>query len=575
MQRPASTSSPGATTTATTTTTAAAAAAAAVATAPDGTVMLPAPLALQATVLSQPVFFPSFGDEMADIAEEGDILFPVLGDPWRRVCHASQQAPRRSSSSAGAPSPPPPSPPPLSLCASTSFCVRPALTLPRKVGVSLAGEEFRALLCLRNSAAYELSQVHLNVGVAQPSTPVRRVVLRRTLARLPPRSHYTVVAAVSLGEASTYTLAVAADYSDPSERQRQLTWSSTLKAEQPVAEAVPRSLRAVRQALSPWTPSGGDVDVDVGAAAARAYTVYRLCIGLRNMSTVPLCLTDYELVLPPVTHHSGAAVFCSEAAPVTPHVAALLHPSDTHSLVFPIGILREELRHATVVHGRGGVATRLLSPRLASLGSVRWRWCRAGGEVGAVQSSPLRLEQLLAESEVELGITRVSAGAAPVLLAGSPVTVHVVVVNHSDVHRYDIAVKVRVGHLAPQWLYTGPTVRLLGHLDPQSRVEFVLTLLPWQAGWLHIRRDALEVVDARMMEAVLWPPSTTSTTASSQQQLVVADRGIASDTAAGVDAGDSTAAPAAPAATLPVVASATITATAPPDADTLCHVLVF
>ncbi|KAG5487509.1 hypothetical protein LSCM1_07464 [Leishmania martiniquensis] len=587
----------------------------------DATVMLTAPLGLQATVLSQPTFFPSLGEGLGDLTEEGDILFPVLGDPWSRV--RCRQAPSRRPRSPPAASAPPTrevAATPVNVCLSAYFCVQPVLTLPRKMGALLASEVFRALLCFHNAASYSLTQAHFHVGVAQPASLLRRVVLRRTVVTLLPKSHYTIVASVPLSEASTYALTVTVNYYDPSGRQRQLTWNSAFKTEQPIVEAQPRCLRCVRSTwMVPKGKTGGGDDREselCSPTSSRTYALYQLSIGLKNMSSVPLHLVAAELILPTLTHRHGAALFCEmEAADrhvvsakerkncdVAPSASApvLLMPGDTHSALFTVGILREELRCAAVVHGRGGVMARLLSPRLASLGHVRWAWCRANGETGAAQSAPLRVEQLLAETEVALRVTHVTAASAahPLataaleggdaaagphghrtlheqassahLLAGSPVTVHFKVLSHSSVHRYDMAVKVRVERLAPQWLYTGPTVRLLGLLDPASSVTFSLTLLPWQAGWLSLARDAIELVDARMPEAVLWPPPATATL---HPVSAESDAALGPAARTNSDRAEATG-PATLVATVPEIAAVALKALPAADAELLCDVLV-
>ncbi|TPP43009.1 hypothetical protein CGC20_9390 [Leishmania donovani] len=598
----------------------------------SGTAMLTAPLGLQATVLSQPSFFPSLGEDLGDIAEEGDILFPVLGDPWSRVRRGQPPCSRLTSTSTASPQQQRTREAvtmPVNLCFSTSLCVQPVLTLPRKMGALLASEVFRALLCFHNAANYSLTQAHFHVGVAQPSAPLRRALLRCTVETLPPKSHYTLVAAVPLSEASTYALAVAVDYYDPSERQRQLKWSSTFKTEQPIMEVQPRFLRYVRPT---WTsaedqPDGSDNDNESelhSSTSSRAYALYQLSVGLKNMSSVPLCLADSKLVLPSLTHHRGAAVFrevvasggrvesaklqncCSTSSTAAEEsrvpAPVLLMPGDTHLLLFTVGILLEELRHATVVHGRGGLMTRRLSPRLASLGYVQWTWCRANGETGTARSAQLRVKELLAEAEVELRVTRVIAESAAhpskrppssstttledgdfaaadphyhalhkqtppaPLLAGSPVTAHFKVVNHSNVHRYDVAVKVRVERLAPQWLYAGPTVRLLGLLESASSLTFSLTLLPWQAGWRSISRDAIELVDARTSQAVLWPPSATVLLQSVSGESDVVLGKAASVSGDKADAHED----ATLAATAPAIAAVAMKALPAADADTLC-----
>ncbi|CAG9567757.1 Protein_of_unknown_function_(DUF974)_-_putative [Leishmania major strain Friedlin] len=607
----------------------------------DGTAMLTAPLGLQATVLSQPSFLPSLGEDLGDVTEEGDILFPVLGDPWSRVQRGQPPCSRLTSTSTASPQQQQqqqqptrgPVTMPVNLCFSTSICVQPVLTLPRKMGALLASEVFRALLCFHNAANYSLTQARIHVGVAQPPAPLRRALLRCTVETLPPKSHYTLVAAAPLSEASTYALAVAVDYYDPSGLQRQLKWNSTFKTEQPIMEVQPRFLRYVRPT---WTlakdqPDGSENDSESeprSSTASRAYALYQLSIGLKNMSSVPLSLTDSKLVLPSLTHHRGAAVFrevvasdgrvesvqlrkcCStsstaaEASRVPAPV--LLMPGDTHLLLFTVGILLEELRHATVVHGRGGLMTRRLSPRLASLGYVQWTWRRANGETGTARSAPLRVKELLAEAEVELCVTHVIAESAAhpstrppsskttasedgdvaaadphhhalhqqtppaPLLAGLPVTAHFKVVNHSNVHRYDVAIKVRVERLAPQWLYTGPTVRLLGLLESASSLTFSLTLLPWQAGWRSISRDAIELVDARTLQAILWPPSATALLQSVSGESDVALGKAASISGDKADGREE----ATMAATAPAIAAVAMKALPAADADTLCDVLV-
>ncbi|KAG5486605.1 hypothetical protein CUR178_07972 [Leishmania enriettii] len=598
-----------------------------IAAASDGTVMLTAPLGLQAAVLSQPSFFPSLGEEFSDITEEGDILFPVLGDPWSRVrCCQTPHRRHRSPPAASLPLTRDAVTMSVNTCFSTYFCVQPVLTLPRKLGVLPASEVFRALLCFHNAANYSLTQAQFHVGIVQPSSLLRRVLLRRSVATLLPKSHYTIVAAVPLSEASTYALAVTVNYSDPSGRQRQLSWSTAFKTEQPIVETQPRRLRCVR---STWTApkddegGGDDRESDLRSpASSRAYALYQLSIGLENMSSVPLHLVASELILPSLTHRRGAAVFREIVATdghresaklhnscrITPTATekanasspVLLMPGDTHSLLFTIGILREELRCAAVVHGRGGTMKRLLSPRLASLGHVRWTWCRANGETGTAQSAPLRVEQLLAESEVELRVTHVTAesaahpsataaleggdaaaghrdhrilheqtSSAPILSA-SPVTAHLQVVSHSSVHQFDMVVKVRVERLAPQWLYTGPTVRLLGLLDPASSVTFSLTLLPWQAGWLSISRDAIELVDARMPEVVLWPPPATAVL---HPVPVGSDTALSPSVSINGDTSDESGA-ATLMATAPAIAAVALKALPAADADMLCDVLV-
>jgi hypothetical protein len=685
----------------------AAAAAAEAASAPDGTAMLSAPLGLQASVLSQPSFYPSLGEDMGDVVEEGDILFPVLGDPWSRVrcCTAESRIPQNadvalttsaaiidnvkgdtdegddtyntaspSNDAAAAVSPtalsavpsstnaarstrsttPQPTvaarayPLPTSLSSSTALCVQPVLTLPRKVGVSLASEVFRALLCFRNAATYPLSQAVFHIGVAQPPAPLRRALLRRTVPTLPPKSNYTIVAAVPLSEASNYLLAVAVDYNDPSGRQRNLSWSSTLKTEQPVMEVQPRRLASLRPSLL------------ASPSSSRMYARYQLTLGLRNMSSVPVVMTAVELILPSLSYHNGKPLLCdlTPAAPTQDRgdgsgsklhrtqvdrnvqatasslPASLLLPGDTLTLVYVVGVYLEELRHATVVHGQGGVTTKLLSPRLTSFGQVQWTWCRANGETGTARSAPLRVEQLVAEPDVTLRVTAVvpattaaarteaaavngsgssggggafaaltetavdpaplptfnedsqlpspSHGASALsllpsspslLLAGSPVTIRLALHNHSTAHRYDVALKVRVERLAPQWLYTGPTVRLLGLLEPASVLNFALTLLPWQAGVLQVVQSALEVVDAQMPEAVLWPPSSTSLLQPVEGQTF----GLSS--AAAVNAGaegvnNSSSGRPMFVATVPAVAQTAMKAALPPDGGVLCEVLV-
>ncbi|CBZ23306.1 uncharacterized protein [Leishmania mexicana MHOM/GT/2001/U1103] len=602
--------------------------------------MLTAPLGLQATVLSQPLFFPSLGEDLGDIAEEGDILFPVLGDPWSRVrrgqppCSCPTSTPMASSAQQQQQQPTREAVTiPVNLYFSTSFCVQPVLTLPRRMSALLASEVFRALLCFHNTANYSLTQARFHVGVAQPPAPLRRALLRCTAETLPPKSHYTLVAAVPLSEASTYALAVVVDYYDPSGRQRQLKWSSTFKTEQPIMEVQPRFLRYVRPTWTAAKDQPDASDSDSGSeqrssTSSRAYALYRLSIGLKNMSSVPLCLADSKLVLPSLAHHRGAAVFrevvasdgrvetaelrkccrTSSTAAEGSRVPApvLLMPGDKHLLLFTVGILLEELRHATVVHGRGGLMTRRLSPRLSSLGYVQWTWCRANGETGTARSAPLRVNELLIEAEVELRVTHVIAESAAhpptrpprsrtaasegggvatadphhhalhkqtppaPLLAGSPVTVQFKVVNHSNVHRYDVAVKVRVEHLAPQWLYAGPTVRLLGLLESASSLAFSLTLLPWQAGWRSLSRDAIELVDARTPQTVLWPPSATALLQSVSGESDVNLGEAASVRGDKTDGGEE----ATLAATAPAIAAVAMKALPAVNADTLCDVLV-
>lgn len=610
--------------------TSSAAASPAAATAPDGTLLLSAPLGLQATVLSQPSFYPSLGEDLGDFTEEGDILFAVLGDPWSRVrCGTPAPAPHAvvpvaddsnedgdggAESAGGAVSHLLMS----SLSSSTALCVQPVLTLPRKVGVSLACETFRALLSFHNAATYALTQAHLNVGVTQPPAPLRRALLRRTVASLPPKSNYTVVAAVPLHDASTYSLAVAVDYSDPSGRQRQLTWNSTLKIEQPIMETQTRRLTYVKPPTLPQ--SRGKVKA-VMPPPSRGYAQYRLSVGLKNMSSVPLFLIAAELLLPTLTHHSGRPLFANLTPSTAQHVSHVSHssggadlghappppppssapvfltPGDTQTFVFDIGVSADELRHATVVHGQGGTTTRLLSPRLTSFGHVQWSWCRANGEAGTARSAPLRVGQLIAEPEVVLTVSGVSptptedkssqeegedsvhveeaSGVARVpprrlLLAGSRVTIQLVLVNHSSVHRYDVALKVRVERLAPQWLYTGPTVRLLGPLEAAGSLAFSLTLLPWQAGWLTIDQSALEIVDAVMPEAVLWPPASASLLQPVDGHNMGITSAATSASAAGTD-GDRPVF----VATLPaVMAQGAMQAALPGGGDALCEVLV-
>ncbi|KPI82855.1 hypothetical protein ABL78_8135 [Leptomonas seymouri] len=550
------------------------AAAPGVATAPDGTVMHPAPLGLQASVLSKPCFYPSFGEDMGDFTEEGDILYPVLGDPWSRIRsgHSPGEGTGNTSDAAASPAdvraaPLEPSTTPRcrtiavstgstarpcalssSLSSTTALCVQPVLILPRKVGVSLAGEVFCALLCLHNAATYPLTHAHLRIDEAQPPAPQRRALLRRTVPVLPPKSNYTITTAVPLDTACNYSLTVTVVYKDPSERQRQLSWSSTLKTEQSIIE-VQRRLAYLRPCVpAKCLPHSPSPLPSSSAPTLRTYACYQLTIDLKNMSSVPLVITSSELLLPALTYHDGKPLFrhltpaetvadcdrlCdrnSEVGTATPSPPALLMPGDTKTLVFFIGVYLEELRHATIVHGHGGVTNKLLSPSLTSFGHVQWTWCRANGETGTVRSAPLRVEQLVAEPDAALCVTGVAPAAvagtptaeaapwtpspsptpSPLLLAGYPITVFFALSNPSTIHRYDVALKVRVERLAPQWLYTGPTVRPIGLLEPSSTLTFSLNLLPWQAGWLQVAQAALEVVDAQMLEAVLWPPASTS-----------------------------------------------------------------
>ncbi|KPA75559.1 hypothetical protein ABB37_08445 [Leptomonas pyrrhocoris] len=656
------------------------AAAPAVVTAPDGTVMLSAPLGLQASVLSQPSFYPSLGEDMGDLAEEGDILFSVLGDPWSRVRGEDRPGNERASTTTavaattttvGAEAPvaesnakdvEPAKPAevvasPLALPAaaaetrtyplssslsassSTALCVQPVLTLPRKIGVALACEVFRALLCFHNAATYPLAQAHFHIGVAQPPAPLRRPLLRRTLPALPAKSNYTIVASVPLHEVCSYSLAVTVEYNDPSGRQRQLSWNSILKTEQPIMEVQQRRLAYLRPCVSMKGKAHAS-----SSPLSRGYACYQLTVGLQNMSSVPLVMTSSELLLPTLINHSGKPLFRNLAPRETgqeqdlphpllhlqdatsdvggrkPSSPAYLMPGDAQTLVFLIGVCLEELRHATVVHGQGGVMTKLLSPRLASFGHVQWTWCRANGEAGTARSAPLHVEQLVAEPDVVLRVTQVvsaavagksaapatptehpaSAAAAEaedptfaedaplstspsfsspaatplLLLAGSPVTMEFALVNHSSVHRYDVALKVRVERLAPQWLYTGPTVRLLGLLEPSSTLTFSLSVLPWQAGWLQVVQAALEVVDARMPEAVLWPPASTSLLRPVRGQNGSFNSAAAAAAAAdGKDSKDGADRPTF-AATAPAVAQSAMKATLPAVGDVLCDVLV-
>lgn len=688
-----------------------------VATASNGTLMLVAPLGLQATVLSQPLFYPCLGEDMGDFAEEGDILFPVLGDPWQRVRRhthdtkkeaASDDAPAATAAATTAElttagiaedtnedaldTSPSPSLAPsdtnttittttttaastrpampqltstagtsgiryplsssLSSSSSTALCVRPVLTLPRKIGVSLAGETFRALLCFHNAAAYSLSQARLHVDVTQPQPPVspRRSLLRRTVPTLPPKSNYTLVAAVPLGAAGAHSLAVTVDYTDPSGQKRQLSWNSTLKTEQPMMEVQPRRLTF----LTPAIPKATLQLRRPGPESLAAYARYQLTVGLKNMSSAALIMTSSELLLPTLTYHDGKPLFrhlspaaspsngattttMSTAAPPEAEPSpALLMPGDTQTLVFNVGVYKEELRHATVLHAQGGVATRLLSPRLTSFGQVQWTWCRENGETGTARSAPLRVEELVAEPDVVLQVVAVVPASSPaskpttiaatqgeasgavaaaaasgggggngmsvtttsaenpplsafaeepsspapaaavasppgLLLAGSPVTLHFSLANYSSLHRYDVALKVRVERLAPQWLYTGPTVRPLGPLESAGTLNFSVTLLPWQAGWLSVAQSALEVVDARTPDAVLWSPSSTALLQPVERQSVsMSSSGLQTASTEAKDGGDRPTF----VASLSSVTQSAMKVSLPADGGVLCEVLV-
>lgn len=510
----------------------------------DGPAMLAAPLSMQATLLSQPSPYPSLGP-MPEITEEGDILHAVLGDPWTRLplrplrstCQDAGGETHRSSvdtsvtavkteesdesSGAGVAAAQPfaaaaSQQQQLWRCvavsttpSSTALCFQGALILPRKIGPSLTKEKFRALLSFYNAATYPLSAARLLVTMTHPPPPPpplqqqqqKATLVRRAISALPAKSTYVYIAEVLLMEAGAHTLAVSVEYTDPSRRQRQLTWSSSFTVEAPVMEAVPRQLYCQK----PWRLD-----------STEKHFVYALTLGLRNMSSVPVLLQDTSLQLPSIKQN-GETVFELLPPPDTKQhydsVSARLMPDDTYLRTFYIGVLRREHRPATVRHVQGGLSTRLLPPRLASFGHAEWRWTRENGESGSMESAPLLIDRLPALPEIEMAVLEVRHGQSMQTVghgvpfrAGSPVALHCVARNHSDIHRYDLAVKIRVERLAPSWLCMGPTLRPLGLLEPQESIPFELELLPWQSGQLTVVREAIELVDARApASSLLWP----------------------------------------------------------------------
>lgn len=450
---------------------------------------------------------------------------------------------------------------PLWRCAttasSTALCFRGAVTLPRKIGTTLLKEKFRALLCLYNAATYPLCTAHLLVSITQQRAQQKAAPFRRTVPVIAAKSTYVYVLDTLLADTGAHTLAVRADYVDPSHRQRQLVWSSSLNVEAPVMEVVPRQLRCTTS----WSSSVN--------ATADKYIVYSLSMGLQNASSVPLLLLEASLQLPsimqqgeplfvlmPPPHEVRQERLGEEGAPRSSSngggtaeggsscsTATCMMPSDKYLLTFQVGILRREHRPGTVCHVPGGVATPLLPPRLGSLGRVMWRWSRENGASGSMESAPLLVESLPAMPEVVLAVAAVDH-RTPFATTGSPVVLRCTVENHGGTHCYDLAVKMRVERLAPLWLYTGPTLLPLGFLEPHETISFMVELRPWQSGWLSVARDVMELVDARApATSVLWPTPPSLLVASPTGSIVSGRGGVAGGMPMGKIVGPSTAEP--------------------------------
>lgn len=504
--------------------------------------MLPHPLQVQATILRRPDFAEQKGTP--EMSEEGDLLHDVLANPL--VDKVSTDA----SSTGSRPVPPP--------C--QAWGLLPALRLPATLGVYLTREPFQALVCFFNSAAYPLHTLNFEVSARRSATsgespapnsdaapsgkppPPQIILCSREVSVLSPKARYSFPVRLPLQAVGMHTLSLVVKYYDPSGTARRLNWATSFPVEQAITEVGRRVLRRLApSAAVPDAPTSQRVSTleqqrqdcaDPGRHNNPCRLTYALTTSLQNTSSVALYLTQVQLV---TANTTGNESFSATVAPlielvhhrgfnVIAKTPQLLQPGDVVQCSFLMGIDANALQSLVVQHSSSGDRHALVSTRLlTSLSHFTWEWKRAEGEGGTDCSVALRLSKLLACPEMDLVVRRVAPVAidggvgdrspgsqdknrtghrhVTPLRVGHPVRLQCEVVRYHRGHTSrGVSLKVKPEMLAPQWLYSGPS---LLSIEEDSQVALVVT--PWCAGWLTIAHGAIELVETAQPENVLWP----------------------------------------------------------------------
>lgn len=184
--------------------------------------------------------------------------------------------------------------------------------------------------------------------------------------------------------------------------------------------------------------------------------------------------------------------------------------------------------------GASGVT--LLSKSL-ELGHMEWEWRRTSGDGGIDMGSIIRLNHqqhgrgpgapaaalasklpelelmclcclpqacaAAAPKQQESLITAPELTNSPPVVAGTPCNLTLVAINRSSSRR-DLALHIHPRKVSPQVLYTGPTVRPLGWIEPNADAVFSVTVVPITGGVWSLA-GLLELRDARNPSSILWP----------------------------------------------------------------------
>ncbi len=102
-----------------------------------------------------------------------------------------------------------------------------------------------------------------------------------------------------------------------------------------------------------------------------------------------------------------------------------------------------------------------------------------------------------------LGGAAPSLTHSPTIVAGTPCNLTLVAINRSASRR-DLTLYIHPRKVAPQVLYTGPTVRPLGWVEPNADAVFTVMVVPITGGVWPLA-GLLEIRDARNPNTVLWP----------------------------------------------------------------------
>ncbi|RNF20486.1 uncharacterized protein TcG_03734 [Trypanosoma cruzi] len=482
--------------------------------------MLANPLTVRATVLRRPEFFEAASPELV---EEGDVLFDVLSNPLHHpsancMTNDAQTKVRRRSKAAE-----------LSV-----HGIGSVLSLPTSLGKFFVGQPFRAFLSFHNAANYPLATMAFSIVCLHPKLH-RSKIVNYECSHLEGKGNASFTVEFLLKEPGQYTLDVLVTYMDIAKEAKRLTWSFSIQVERAIIE-VSRTIHLVPII----TRHGKDTHAQLRAAgptleeAMSNITLptkkYVLSVCLQNVSSVPLFIvsvklhaegvfqllprprrpsTKRESLLPPWwpadvakprqderefgTRYTGGGADTLESV--------YLRPKDKHCYYFELVLKPDILCSLPLQHTASGAPAAVVPSNFTDVGYVEWKWCRANGDSGAEHSSRVRVNHLFMQPMLDFFVLNVDPETPT---AGKPTKFDCAVVNYDSDKQFDLALRVRPDLLAPSFLYAGPLLIPLGLIEPRGTVNFPVSLLPWQPGWV-VLQGGLELCDARAPATLLWP----------------------------------------------------------------------